>query len=257
MIHLLDLIATDAGVQAQSSQVTQEQVRPHERMHSAPHCDQLHAGIFQTFTQNSKNRRVVEFNKLHRIPLSKPCETSSISICERYSKLEARMAANENLCAENNCCIAGKSPARPSTERPISQPATHHHNDANKTHERTKQNQRSLKTQEQTWAAIAKNAVYTVNDNEGFTKITNVSPVVTTNKLKEYVLAKEGSLSSISIEDNTGDGWETKRFVLTIPRSAETTVLDPEFWPSDIFIRKGFKPRKPKSAKEAASVPSA
>ncbi|ELU16084.1 hypothetical protein CAPTEDRAFT_187432 [Capitella teleta] len=75
----------------------------------------------------------VEFNKLHRISLSKPCETSSISICERLSKLEARMAANENLCAENNCCIARKSPARPSTERPISQPATHHHNDANKT----------------------------------------------------------------------------------------------------------------------------
>ncbi|ELU01003.1 hypothetical protein CAPTEDRAFT_195553 [Capitella teleta] len=113
----------------------------------------------------------VEFNKLHRIPLSKPCETSSISICERLSKLEAKMAANENLCAENNCCIAGKSPARPSTERPISQPATHHHNDANKTHERTTQNQRSLKTQEQTWAAVAKNAVHTVNDNEGFTKV--------------------------------------------------------------------------------------
>ncbi|ELU13234.1 hypothetical protein CAPTEDRAFT_199696 [Capitella teleta] len=55
-------------------------------------------------------------------------------------------------------------------------------------------------------------------------QITNVSPVVTTNELKEYVLAKEGSLSSISIEDKTGDGWETKRFVLTIPRSAETTV---------------------------------
>jgi hypothetical protein len=184
----------------------------------------------------------VEFNKLHRIPLSKPCETSSISICERLSKLEARMAANENLCAENNCCIAGKSPARPSTERPISQPATYQHNDANKTREWTTQNQRSLKTQEQTWASVAKNAVHTVNDNEGFTKvesrrrptrpkrsqrirgtatdssaklsagpetvmmqITNVSPVVTANELKEYVLAKEGSLSSISIEDNTGE----------------------------------------------------
>jgi hypothetical protein len=88
-------------------------------------------------------------------------------------------------------------------------------------------------------------------------QITNVSPVVTTNELKEYVLSKEDSLSSISIEDKTGDGWETKRFVLTIPRSAETTVLDPEFWPSDIFIRKWFKPRKLKSVKEAASVPSA
>ncbi|ELT97545.1 hypothetical protein CAPTEDRAFT_202912 [Capitella teleta] len=80
---------------------------------------------------------------------TQPCETSNISICEGLSKLEARMAANENLCAENNCCIAGKSPARPSTERRISQPATHHHNDANKTHEWTTQNQRSLKTQEQ------------------------------------------------------------------------------------------------------------
>ncbi|ELT96161.1 hypothetical protein CAPTEDRAFT_206209 [Capitella teleta] len=145
----------------------------------------------------------VEFSKLHRIPLSKPCETSSISICERLSKLEARMAANENLCAENNCCIAGKSPARPSTERPISQPATHHHNDANKTHERTTQNQRSLKTQEQTtWAAVAKNAVVGNRDTTDSSaklsagpetvmmQITNVSPVVTTNELKEYLLRK-------------------------------------------------------------------
>ncbi|ELU13926.1 hypothetical protein CAPTEDRAFT_185843 [Capitella teleta] len=197
------------------------------------------------------------------------------------------MAANENLCAENNCCIAGKSPARPSTERPISQPATHHHNDANKTRERILENARTI-------SAVANNAVHTVNDNEGFTKvesrrrptrpkrshrirgtatdssaklsagpetvmmqITNVSPVVTTNELKAYVLAKEGSLSSINIENKTGDGWETKRFVLAIPRSAETTVLDPEFWPSDIFIKKWFKPRKLKSVKEAASVPLA
>ncbi|ELU14413.1 hypothetical protein CAPTEDRAFT_213475, partial [Capitella teleta] len=179
----------------------------------------------------------------------------------RLGKLEARMAVNENLCAENNCCIAGKSPARPSTERRISQPATHYHNDANKTHEWTTQNQRSLKTQEQRptrpkrsqricgTAAEDSSAKLSTGPGTVMMQITNVSPVVTTNELKEYVLAKEDSLSSISIEDKTGDGWETKRLVLTIPRSAETTVLDPGFWPSDTFTRKWFRPRKPKSKK--------
>lgn len=40
---------------------------------------------------------VLPFKQIHRLPLAAPCETSSVSIVDRLSKLEARVALTESM----------------------------------------------------------------------------------------------------------------------------------------------------------------
>ena len=50
-------------------------------------------------------RFAVDAVGLHRIPKATPSETSSVSICERLAKLEARMNSNEDSLSNNMCRV--------------------------------------------------------------------------------------------------------------------------------------------------------
>ena len=55
----------------------------------------------------------VSAERIHRLPMSAPSETSSISICNRLAQLEAKMTAAEDLIAINSTRIGEVVSARP------------------------------------------------------------------------------------------------------------------------------------------------
>lgn len=48
----------------------------------------------------------VSFSSLDRLPLSRPAETSNVSICDRLSRIEARLAVYEDANAAQACSIS-------------------------------------------------------------------------------------------------------------------------------------------------------
>ncbi|ELT88936.1 hypothetical protein CAPTEDRAFT_211650 [Capitella teleta] len=62
----------------------------------------------------------VPYDKLRRIPMSRPSETATVSICERLNLLEARLESQEALIASNSAKISAVSVT--SSPRPVAQP---------------------------------------------------------------------------------------------------------------------------------------
>ena len=76
-------------------------------------------------------------------------------------------------------------------------------------------------------------------------QITNVSPQITVDTIKEYVEGKDGDIKVSDIKDTSTEDWDTKRYVLTFESKSFETVMDKEFWPDRIYYKQWYKPRKP------------
>ena len=74
-------------------------------------------------------------------------------------------------------------------------------------------------------------------------QLTNVHPDVSAEDLKSYISEKDTSINIVELKDMSSEGWETKRFVVTLQSSAYDSVMCPDFWPSKIYYKQWFKAR--------------
>lgn len=74
-------------------------------------------------------------------------------------------------------------------------------------------------------------------------QLTNVHSSVTENNLREYVKGKNQEITILNVEDKTSEGWDTKRFIVTFDSEQQGKVMEPSFWPPNIFFRRWFSPR--------------
>lgn len=214
---------------------------------------------------------VVDYTKLHRVPLGKPCETSSISIVERLNKLEARVAYSENLIAKKcNECILHQESDTEVTSKKV-EPASNRISlqQVKKTlaevaagdivprpedefiivqSKQSKKAAKNAKKKEQAAATRRQGTASASTDLDSGPvrfrmQITNVKPHITAEKIQEYIKSKDASLSDVVVEDRSSEGWDTKRFVLTFDKEAQETVMNPEFWPNGIYFNRWFNPR--------------
>lgn len=227
-------------------------------------------------------RFTVDFDKLHRVPLSKPCETSSISLCDRLSRLEARLEASENLIARNSCKIEEMAETRPAiVVARRESAATNDRRTPQGTPERSlwddttlqqQLQQQQQQPQKESWSSVAamkgsesefedktkkrkrtrlegaaeKSSCLTAGPQKFEMQITNVNPSINEESLKKYITDKDKAISPVCIKDMTSEGWETKRFVLTFCNQDLEKVMNEDFWPPGIFFRQWFKPRQPR-----------
>ena len=69
-------------------------------------------------------------------------------------------------------------------------------------------------------------------------QVTNVNSDLSDDDIKAYLSSK--SVEPVKIEDKTSPGWETKRFLLTLPFDNFENVMSPEFWPKKIYFKRWF-----------------
>ena len=74
-------------------------------------------------------------------------------------------------------------------------------------------------------------------------QLTNVHSSVTENNLREYIKEKNQEITILNIEDKTSEGWDTKRLIVTFDAEQQGRVMEPSFWPPNIFFRRWFSPR--------------
>ena len=72
-------------------------------------------------------------------------------------------------------------------------------------------------------------------------QITNVNPAVQADDITKF--ASNGGVGALKVEEATTEGWPTKRFRVTFPQNAYDTVMNVEFWPSNVYFRQFFMPR--------------
>ena len=75
--------------------------------------------------------------------------------------------------------------------------------------------------------------------------LTNVNPDATEQTISAYIKDKDSTIEHSSVEDNSTEGWPTKRFIVTFQQSDFTKVTSADFWPEAIFFRQWFA-AKPK-----------
>ena len=81
-------------------------------------------GIRALDSKGEMPRFVVEFSLLHRMPLSSPNETESISLCDRLARLEARLKTQEEMLVRHDDLLRRIPPAAkraPQEKRPHDQ----------------------------------------------------------------------------------------------------------------------------------------
>ena len=100
----------------------------------------------------------------------------------------------------------------------------------------------------------ASGSTLTSGPNKIRIQLTNVSPEINENDLKQYVSVQEGEVTVNNIEDMTGEGWDTKRFVLTFPLQHENKIMDPNFWPEGIYFSKWYATRRKRSDNQQATM---
>ena len=69
-------------------------------------------------------------------------------------------------------------------------------------------------------------------------QITNINRELGEEDIKEYLKGK--GVEASRIEDKSSEGWETKRFLLTLQYEHFDTIMKPEFWPSKIYFKRWF-----------------
>ena len=72
-------------------------------------------------------------------------------------------------------------------------------------------------------------------------QITNVNSELGDDDIRSY-LSGHG-VNASSIEDTSSDGWETKRFLLTLSMDDYEKVMKPEFWPKKIYFKRWYPAR--------------
>ena len=69
-------------------------------------------------------------------------------------------------------------------------------------------------------------------------QITNVNNELSTGDIKKYM--SEKGVEVVNIEDKSSDGWETKRFLITLLYQDYETVMKADFWPKKIYFKRWF-----------------
>ena len=84
-------------------------------------------------------------------------------------------------------------------------------------------------------------------------QITNVNAAVKEDAIRDHITMELSTgIDDVTIKDTTTEGWPTKRFLITFPREVRDRVLDPGFWPPQVYFRQYFVSRgqglKPKAS---------
>ena len=225
----------------------------------------------------------MKFSKLSRIPLAQPCETSNISICERLSKLEARVAANESITAQNSSNISEMKVSRkdrnvpchppPPVPPPLSLPtATSQASSTNKGSS-SDAHQNNQEGNGSSWADIfEKNLpgpdgfihptkrrsrkrrgvlgkrpdteiISGPDDVELF--VSRVNNSITPEAMKTFITDQNIDVRSISVVSHQES--RTKSFKVKIENKHFKKVMEESFWPSGVACRKFFYARTSKA----------
>lgn len=220
-------------------------------------------------------RIAVPFEKIHRLPLAMPAETSPISMCDRIAKLEARMDATEKMVASNACTLRyGKEetdawPPLPGSSVPRKPPLAFREtlgtgeSTVPKTHDQDNA---------QPWASIAPTgpqAEDSFQPPRRRNRRKRPKPVECTGNTRGalqgapepsrevfvYRVVKEASEHDIEehLKDNgvnyrnvtkrSADAAKFKSFSVEVLKSQFEKVMAPEFWPTGVCVRKFLKKR--------------
>jgi phage anti-repressor protein len=71
-------------------------------------------------------------------------------------------------------------------------------------------------------------------------QLTNVSPKITEDRIKDYILEQNAEVEPVEIKETTTEGWETKRFLITFDMASFDTIMDDKFWPKGIYYKQWF-----------------
>ena len=216
----------------------------------------------------------VEFSKLNRIPLAQPCETSNISICERLSKLEARVATNENLITQNTSIISEikisnkdcnvprhrPTPVAPPLSQPPPPLQAINQGSSSDAHQSNHECNGSL------WAEIVgrnlpgtdgfihptkrrsrkrrgvlgkkKDTPITSGPDDVELFVSRVNNCITPETMKTYITDQGVDVHSINVVSHKDS--RTKSFKVKIKNAQFKDVMDDSFWPSGVACRKFF-----------------
>ena len=72
-------------------------------------------------------------------------------------------------------------------------------------------------------------------------QLTNVSPKITKDRIAEYIKEKDDSVVIDEIQDTSSEGWETKRFLLSMNTEFFDVLMNDQFWPKGIYYKQWFK----------------
>ena len=77
-------------------------------------------------------------------------------------------------------------------------------------------------------------------------QLTNVNSQTTSENIEDYIKSvKDSSVAAVKIEDKSSAGWDTKRYVVTFNYEHLDSVMSPDFWPEEIYIKRWFPARTP------------
>lgn len=220
-------------------------------------------------------RIAVPFEKIHRLPLAMPAETSPISMCDRIAKLEARMDATEKMVTSNACTLRDRKeemdawPPLLGSSAPRQPPLAFR--DTFRAGESTVPKTVG-QDDVQTWASIVPTgpqAAEAFQQQKRRNRRKRPKPVECTGSARGalqgapepsrevfvYRVVKEASEHDIeehlkdngvsyrSVTKRSAEAARFKSFSVEVLKSHYDKVMAPEFWPTGVCVRRFFRKR--------------